>query len=157
VAHPDQLIALEAIAWLQFSKTPPRCQDGVEELTNLISQIPKPSKPDGAYPPETLKIFQWTGRLREFAESAAERKATAASLAKLDAAVAAHGPEVEQRYLQGREETREVVKQFDQKTQAATDKADTARLGIERRLLASYLIDFPYEDAVRQIVGGLDQ
>jgi serine/threonine-protein kinase len=157
VEHPDQVIALEAAAWLQFSKVPPRCEDGVDDLAELISRISKPSKPDGPYPPEVLGVFRWTGRLREYAESAAQGKASAANLAKLDAAVAAHGPAAEQPYQQGREETRAVLNKFDRAIEAATDKADTARLQIERRLVASYGMDFPYDSAVRQIVAGLDQ
>jgi hypothetical protein len=50
-----------------------------------------------------------------------------------------------------------VLNKFDRAIEAATDKADTARLQIERRLVASYGMDFPYDSAVRQIVAGLDQ
>ena len=100
---PNALLPLQAIAWLQFDwkRT---YQSGVEELTKLVSKIPKPKKPNDSYQESELQVLSWAGQLREFATIAAEegKRPSADSLASLDAAVAKHGPEAVSSYEEGR-------------------------------------------------------
>ncbi len=151
---PDLLLPLEVLAWLRFERR--LYPAGIDDLTELMSKIPRPKKPKEALPAELVYLFPWVGRLREFAAMVDERPVPEPSLARLDAAVAAHGAEAVKLYEQGREATRAVASDFDAKAASATDEATRAKLKIDRRQVAAYAV-FPFDDAVQAILAGMDR
>ncbi len=153
--QPDLLLPAQGLAWLNFEKR--TYGRGVEELVELVSRIPKPRDPTDTYPEEVAEVFRWTGRLREFAGTAEEGpyRPRPSALEALDAAVDAHGAEAVRQYQAGRDYTRHVLQGFDEQIEAASGAAQ-ARLRMERRRPRSYA-SFPYEDAVKKILAGLDE
>jgi serine/threonine-protein kinase len=155
VEHPTLLLPWQAAAWLEFEKR--TYQAGVEMLEKLVAKVPSP-KIGSTLAPEMSPWFTWVGRLREFAASVVEDnlRPSAASLEKLDAAVAAHGKEAQKLYDQGREETRRTIEKFDTAAAEATDEATRAKLRVDRRQLTRYAA-FPFEEIIQQILAGLEQ
>jgi hypothetical protein len=151
---PDLLLPLEVFAWLRFERR--LYQAGIDDLTELVSRIPRPKKPKDALPAELVYLFPWVGRLREFAAMVDERPVPEPSLARLDTAVAAHGAGAVKLYEQGREATRTIARDFDAKAAAATDEATRAKLKIDRRQVTAYAV-FPFDEAVQAILVGMDR
>jgi TusA-related sulfurtransferase len=152
--RPSDVLAIQALAWLHFDRNV--CQAGVDALLQMVGQI-KPHPADvGPRAEELRRLLFWTGQLRQYAvEAAAEgRRASAASAAKLDAAVASLGAEAAQSYDEGRATTRAVMADFDRRI-ADADEATAARLRIQRRLLMNYA-GFPFDEAVQQILRGVE-
>ena len=153
--HPDLLLPLRGIAWVHFEK---RAYDrGMDVLVDLVSKIPQPESPTDPYPEESAEALRWAGQVREFAATAERRPYTPPewTLEELDAAVDAHGPNAAKHYQQGREQTRNVMQQMDERILKG-DEATQARLGVERRQLRTYA-SFPYEEAAERILAGLDE
>jgi hypothetical protein len=153
--RPELVSPLEAIAWLRFDRL--AYEGGVSELVELVGKLAKPKSPSDTLPADVQQTFVWCGQLREFAaEGPVENKRPSAdTLAALDAAVAAHGPEAETSYEQGRTKTRKILNDYDQKIAASPDEAEKGRLKVERRRLLHYA-DFPFDQTTREILGGLD-
>jgi len=154
--HPELLLPLQGIVWARFEKR--LYPAGIDELTKLISKIPQPKKPGSPYTEEQQQVFYWAGRLREFAALTAEegRKPSDSAFATLDSAVSRHGADAEKLYRDGQAKSRETYRDFGQRLATAETEADTAKLKIERRRSVHY-VDFPYDQSVRRILGGLDQ
>jgi len=156
IENTGLLLPLQGLVWVHFEKRSYR--SGMRALTDLLEAVPKPGRPGAAYPPEAQAAFQWAGRLREFAATAADARYRPASqsLDEVDAAAAAHSPQVVQLFQQGRERVRKTVGEFDAKIAAAASEADTARLKIERRQLNRYA-SFPFDELVGRVIDGLDE
>ena len=160
VEHPNWLIPLQGTAWAWFGER--NHTAGVSELRGLVSNIPKPRSTTGQYPEYVRKLFIWTGRLRQFAEIVDERspRLPPRSLAELDAAVKAHGSTAQGLYDQGRQESRDRKEQIEKEAEDARKAGNlataTQRLTVARYLLHSYLV-FPFDDALKQVAGGLDR
>ena len=155
IDYPDLLLPVQGLAWMHFDKR--TYERGVDQLVELVARIPRPSDPAGPYPDEAAAIFRWAGQLREFAD-VAEREAyrpPTSALETLDAAVAAHGQEAGRSYREGRDQTRSIVQQFDQRI-LTEDEAAQARLRVERRQPRSYA-SFPYDEAAQKTLAGLDE
>jgi len=155
IDHPNLLLPVQALAWMYFDRR--TYERGLEQLAELVGRIPRPSDPADPYPEEAAAIFRWAGQLREFAD-VAERDAyrpPESALEALDAAVAACGPDAGRSYSEGRDRTRSIVQQFDQRIMTE-DEAAQARLRVERRQPRSYA-SFPYAEAVEKILAGLDE
>ena len=87
--------------------------------------------------------FEWAGRIREYAAGVGDpSRQLTEETAALDAAVAARGPEAVALYNKGRQHSKEILADFDNKIAAATEEADKGTLIVKRRLLANYA-DFP--------------
>lgn len=156
LAHPELLLPLRAMAWMRFERQ--TYTAGVGELAEMVAAVPK-AKPGEAIPKDVQEMFIWTGQLREFAEEAAEGnfKAKPDSLARLDAAVSAHGDAAVRFYEQGRSSTQSKARAFDQQINDANlDEATRKRLKIERRQLPNY-VSFPYDGIAQQILAGLEK
>jgi len=153
--YPQALVPCQAIAWLRFERR--MNQPGVEELTVLISKIPRPKPPASSYSQAELQLFQWTGQVREAVLEATEegRRPSAQSFAALDAAVAAHGAEAQKLYEQGREASRAVAADFKKKIPAAETQAEAVSLTIQSQTVARY-VDFPYDACVAHILEGME-
>ena len=154
--HPKLLLPLEGMAWLRFGNR--NYLTGVNELAELIGNVPKPEKPADAYPEQAQRLFYWAGQLREFAATAVQERLRppADSLAALDAAIAAHGNRAERFYRLGQARTRAKVDDFDRRLAAAGTRADAAKLRMERRRLVHY-VAFPFDRAAQRILAGLDR
>jgi hypothetical protein len=153
--HPNLLVPGEALAWVQFEKR--SYTNAVNELTDLVARIPKPKKPGEAYPAESQQMFQWVGRLREFAGGVGDKRpAPQEALQKLDAALAAHGDAATKSYEEGRALSGRVLKEYADQIQAAPDDAKRSRLERERLQLPQYAV-FPYEAAAKSVLDGLDR
>lgn len=151
---PELLLPLQALCWIRFERR--MYQAGIDDLAELFTKLPKPQRPREPFPPELEYLFRWAGQLREFAAQVDERQAPEASLRRLDAAVAQHGPELGTLYEQGREQTRQRNRQFDAQAAAARDPATQAKIMIDRRQVSSFT-GFPFEEAVQAILAGLDR
>jgi hypothetical protein len=156
IEYPKLILPKQAIAWLRFERL--TYDNGVAELVDMVSLVPKPAKPGDELEEEAKLLFTWSGQLREFAaEGVVEnRRASAKSLSLLDASIAAAGPEAKKYYEQGRAKTKSVLADFDQKIAAATEEAERSRLKIERRQLPHYA-DFPFDRAIRDIIAGMNR
>jgi hypothetical protein len=154
--RPDLLLPLQGIAWACFEKR--AYQEGLEELTELVSRIPQPKNPVGPYPEAQQQVFSWAGQLREYVVLTVEpsRLPSAGSLAALDAAVARHAAEGQRLYEEGRARSRAIFAEFQQRITAAESEALAAKLKVERRGMLPY-VEFPYSQSVREVVGELEQ
>jgi hypothetical protein len=152
--RPGEVLAPQAMAWLHFDRGV--CQAGIDALLQMVGQLKPQATPADPRTPDLSPLLLWVGQLRQYAvEAAADgRRASPASGAKLDAAVAALGPEAAKTYEEGRTKTRDVMADFDRRI-AEADEATAARLRIQRRLLMNYA-SFPFEEAVQQIVRGVE-
>jgi serine/threonine-protein kinase len=147
-AHPAAIIGWEASAWAKFEKL--NYTGGVADLAEAVKRLPA-----GDLPEPVRRAIPWIGRLREFAAAgvAPERRASAASIAALDGAVAKRGGEVAKLFEEGRQAVRTVIANFDR--QAAMGTADEqAKLSLERRHLRHYA-SFSCETAVQEVLAGL--
>jgi hypothetical protein len=154
--RPELLLPLQATAWVRFDKR--SYQAGIDELTDLMSKIPKLKKAGDSYPDDVQRIFCWAGQLREFTVISADeaRRPSANSLAALDAAANAHGPEAQRLYGEGRAKSQAVYADFEKRIAGADDEATAKKLKIERRRMVHY-VDFPFEQSAQHILGGLDE
>jgi serine/threonine-protein kinase len=151
--RPDLLLPLQGIVWACFEKRV--YQAGVEELTELLSKIPQPKDLD-PYPEAPQQVFSWAGQLREYAVLAVEpsRQPSAGSMAALDAAVARHHVDGQRLYEEGRAKSRAIHAEFERRITAAESEALAAKLKVERRGMLHY-VEFPYNQSVQQVLGGL--
>lgn len=150
------LLPLQAVAWMRFEQR--AYQSGIDKLSELAAIIPPPKTPNASYTEDYPQLFEWIGRLREYAAEAPEelRRPSSISLSALDEAVAKAGADAQLAYKRGRAKSRAITADFDKRIAAATTGADTAKLKIERRRIVHY-IDFPYDPVVRRILAGLDR
>jgi serine/threonine-protein kinase len=156
IQRPDLLLPLQGIAWARFEKR--AYQAGLEELTELVSKIPKPSSAADSYPEAQRQVLSWIGQLREYAVLTVEpsRRPSADSLATLDATVARCTIEGQRLYEGGRAKSRAIHAEFQQRIAAAESEALAARLKVERRGMLHY-VEFPYSQSVQQVMDGLEQ
>ena len=154
--YPQQFLASQAIAWLQFDRR--SYQAGVEELVQLVKRLPPPKQPSDPLPDDLRQVFRWVGMLREYAAGTAEegRRPPEQVFAQLDSAVAALGDDATQSYQQGRGDSRDVMEDFDKKIAAASDDVTLSKLRVERRQIG-YYATFPFDEATQRILDGLDQ
>jgi len=154
--RPQLILPRMGIVWLRFEKR--SYGQGVEELRDLIAAIPAPQGANAAYTPEQRAVFEWVGRLREFAALAPEPawRPAAEVLGELDAAVAKHTSEALAAYTAGRTETQKVIAEFDRRLGEASTPAAVARLRIERRQLSRYA-ELPFDELLDQILAGMEQ
>jgi hypothetical protein len=131
-------------------------QSGVDELTELVSKLPKPKKLNEPYAEADLQVLYWVGRLREFAAIIPDTKPSPDSLDALDAAVGRHGPDAQKSYEEGRVKTRSVRDQIQKQIAEADPGADATMLKTTSRNVDKYVL-FPYKQAVQRILSGLDE
>jgi serine/threonine-protein kinase len=156
-AHPELLLPLEGLAWLEFDKRAPTA--GLTALTRLATVIHKPADDAEPFPPDAARALVFAGQLREFASASVEDKEhlPQEALEKLDAALAALGDAAVQTYEQGRSMSRKIADDFDAKlADPNLDEATRSKIRIERRLLNRY-VPFPFEASVKSILDGLDR
>jgi len=148
--------ALQAIAWLHVDKR--AYPFAGNALVELIDKVPKPPKITDPYSLDAKSIFLWAGQLRQFMAltTRSHLRRLSRSLAKLDAAVAAHDAEAGRFYDQGRQQSETVAADFDQRIAAAEDEAEAKMLKVQRRLVTPYC-SFPLDKFSRKILAGLDQ
>ena len=70
--------------------------------------------------------------------------------------MAAHGDAAKRVYEQGRNRTRETVKQFEARLESAADEATGAKLRVERGKVTSFA-QFPYDAAIQLVLADLDR
>lgn len=154
-ARSSELLPRKALSWLKAANQQTQAV-AIDELAGLISTIPVPSKPGEVYSAEAQPAFLWAGKLAEFAAGVAENKDVAErNLAKLDEAIKAHHPKAKEFYYQGRDQSRAKLRDFDEKIKGASE-VDQARLRLDRRQLGNYA-EFPYDQEVQTLLGGMDQ
>jgi serine/threonine protein kinase len=156
IERPTAAIPHQAIAWLRFERQ--NYDGGLAELTDMLAKLPKKDDAEAIDPEYAKEVFAWCGQLREFAAEAPTdtRRAPAKSLAAIDAAIAARGPDAKADYERGRAKTREVLGDYDRKIESAKGDAERGLLKVERRQLSHY-VDFPFDQALRDILAGLDK
>ncbi len=156
IKKPASLFPSQGTAWVRFEKrsyTP-----GVNDLLELVAKIPKPKKPGDPCPPQLQQLFSWIGQLREFAATAEEPtyRPPAELLANLDAAVTDHGSDADRFYQQGRDHSRDIVIDYENKLANSQARDDISRLKVDRRQLVHYAA-FPQEKFAKEVLAGLDQ
>lgn len=160
IDHPQVLLARQAIAWAHFRGKSYRA--GLSELTDLIAAIPRPKAPSDSYTPEQQEVFQWTGRLRQFAQLVPRpvQQPPEASFHKIDQAVTLHGSRAQELCQKGRTESADRVTDFDRRIEEAQQRSDAAAVSkltnVDRPQIANYA-EFPYETGLGRILAGLDQ
>ena len=154
--YPDMVLPLQGVAWLRFVER--TYQSGVDELAQLVAKIPDPKKPGDPYPEADRQAFYWAGQLREFAALADEegRRPNADSLAALDAAVGRRGADAQHAYDEGRAKSRDRHDDFTKRIAETANEAVKSKLSLDRHTLSSY-VNFPYTQAVQEILTGMDQ
>lgn len=156
LANPDLLLARMAIVYLRFDKR--SYSPAVEELRDLVAAIPVPKGPAESYAAEDRALFDWAGRLREFAALVPEDawRPAESLLGEVDAAMRQHTSEAVQLYSEGRSRTRAVVADFDRQLSEAATPAVAARLRVERRQLARYA-ELSFDQMLNRILAGMEQ
>ncbi len=154
--YPELLLPRMVIVWLRFEKrTYPQ---GVQELRDMIAAIPVPKGPAESYAPEHRALFDWAGRLREFAALVPEDawRPSESLLAEADAAAGQHTSEALQLYTEGRSRARAVVVDFERQMGQAATPAAAARLRVERRQLARYA-ELSFDQMLDRILAGMEE
>lgn len=151
--HPDLLLPLQGIAWVSFEKR--SYPSGMDALVELVSKIPKKSIP---YSDANRQMFYWAGQLREYVALTIDRRPQSldSSLSALDAAIASQNADAQRSYEDGRAKSRAVYAAFERQIATAESASATATLKMEGRQVTRYT-DFPYSQAVEQILAGLEQ
>ncbi|MFZ5829361.1 MAG: protein kinase domain-containing protein [Planctomycetota bacterium] len=154
--HPELLIPRMGAVWTRLDKGQHR--DALGELAQMIESIEKPLDPNGTYPTEVLRAFQWAGQLREYAGGAVPKPYTPTDemLAAVDAAVGKHDAAAMAAYEEGRKRTRAKLNEFDRRIATETDEATSKKYAIDRRQLVHYA-SFPYDQITAEIIAGMDQ
>lgn len=153
--YPELTMPMQGLAWLHLEKRD--FAEGAKDLLELVNRVPPPKRPGDRYPPETIAMFRWAGKLREYAASADERQsAPAATFQKIDAAVADRGDAATQAFETGRKESRAVLDGFNKVMENANDDATKVKANIERRLMVNYA-SFPFDAAVQEILQAVDR
>jgi hypothetical protein len=150
--HPALLLPIQSLAWIEFEKR--SYASGVSQLVRLVGQIPTPQAAAG-YSPAELNLFEWVGRLREFAGAAVDPSYRPAGLEELDDAVARHAPAAAQRYQAGRAETTRRLARFDQRA-ASGDAADQSLARVQRQQVIQFA-EFPFGPAGQEILDRLEK
>ncbi len=147
LAHPDNVLAHEAVTWLYFIKR--QYASGLKSLEAMVQAIPVPAA-DSDYDSSSLALFEWAGRLRELAMNAnwTTQKIEPTSAASLDKNVSVGSKSAQQAYARGRASVQQIIAQFDQ--QIREDPSSEVRVDVERRRLTAYA-DFSIESAAATI------
>jgi eukaryotic-like serine/threonine-protein kinase len=154
--YPNSLLPLQCIAWLRFEKR--TYLPGIEKLAELVAKIPRPKKPSDSYADLDLQMFYWVGQLREFVAVATEDipRPLADALAALDTAVGRHGPDAQRSYEDGRKKTQAVRDDFQKRIDDADSEAEAKLTQTHRKAMGQY-VTFPYDQAVKRILDGLNE
>ena len=149
--HPDHLLPLQGIIWVWIEKR--KYSSGMDALLELVSKVPRPKQPD-TYSQPRQQIFYWAGQLREFIALVA-KEGRRPSATALDEAVSRHNADARRLYEEGRTKSRAIHADFVRQI-ATAESAAAAMLKLNSRKVTRY-VDFPYDQAVQIILGGLDQ
>lgn len=149
---PDLLLPLQGTAWGLFEKR--AYPSGVDALVELISKIPKSTKAD-SYSRSQQQVLYWAGQLREFVALAVD-DGHRISLSALDAAVLHQNADARRLYEEGRAKSKAIHATFERQIATAESAVTAATRKIESRQVNRY-VDFPYDQAVQQVLDGLDQ
>jgi type VI protein secretion system component VasK len=142
-------------AWIDFEKN--NCAAGIVELTQVIGRLPAAKSPDDVPAKEHQPIFEWAGKLREFAETLAKNKVpTAEQLAALDAAVERQGKPAAKAYKIGRDKVAAIRTNFDTQMENAPDDAKRFQLRVDRHKLKNYMSAFPFDVHIQRATATLD-
>lgn len=150
--HPALLLPIQALAWIEFEKR--SYAAGARHLVRLIDQIPAPQAAAG-YSPAELNLFEWVGRLREFAGTAVDPSYRPAGLDEIDRTVAKHAAAAAQRYQGGRAETARRLARFDERA-ASGDAADQSLARVQRQQVIQFA-EFPFGPAGQEILDRLEK
>lgn len=160
LARPEELVTYLGLAWTKLYR---RDYNGaVAEMINLVSQWEasqvKPKAGLIVTQLDPTEVFSFLGRLREYAARVpdASESPQEESFRKLDAAVEQLGAEISRAYQEGRQQSQQILTQFDQQLANAPDQATLVRIRYQRRQLGQYA-SFPFESISRQILAGLNR
>lgn len=134
-AHPDSVVAHQAIAWQHFIQR--RYKQGIASLEQMISNLPQPE--DGQWQGINADRLRWAGALRGYALYAADPPATVEDTAKLDQLVVSLAGDAKSLFAIGTQATRAEVQRLDAEVAKATEDQVISRLRFQRRLLSHYL------------------
>lgn len=158
--RPEELVTYLGLAWTKLYR---RDYNGaVAEMISLVSQWEASQiKPKAGLIVTTLdasEVFSFLGRLREYAARVpdAGESPQEEALQKLDGMVEQLGEEISRAYQQGRQQSQQILNQFDQQLAGTSDQATLVRIRYERRQLGRYA-SFPFESISRQILAGLNR
>ena len=155
----NSLLAHHALAWQNFSTG--KLAEGVKHLEKLIEHLPdaEPGTPAHAY---AQHVFEWAGKLREYAKSAAEPKPKPEDIKPLDNIdnMIVERKKVDQqafdKYKAGVDAVRDKWKDIDKKLAKTIDPGDKAKLRRDRRRL-TYYTSFDFDVAEALLRATLDQ
>lgn len=157
LAHPNNLVALKARAWLWcLALSYPGGPRPEMSLDELVRQLHEPA--NGATPDQYAAILGWVGEIREYVDLIVEGKpaGTESQLQQLDAAVNEQGTAAEDHYNKGRQRIGALVAQFDKQLAETQDASAKNRIRMNRKSLKNY-VSFPDNLAVKMVVEGLDR
>ena len=102
-------------------------------------------------------ILPWVGRIREYAATIARenRRLTDANAATIDEAAAQSGKAVETLYLQGRDQMRKQIEDFDRRFPEMKNTKDIAGLNLRRKSISDS-VTFPFKAVAEQIIINLE-
>ncbi len=153
LSHPDQLFSHRAAIWLHFHKN--KYDVGFAKLNQLLERISSANEMESGYDEETLALFEWTGRLRQLAQSAdwTTRLPSELDLRKYNASFQRFGEEAVRHESLGRRFVVDSIKEFERNAAAGKPGYESFR----KDNIDVYVGKIANQDSLRQIQSGLDQ
>ena len=153
LSHADQLFSHRAVVWLHFYRN--KYDVGFAKLNQLLEQIPSADEMDSGYDEETLALFEWTGRLRQLAQSAdwTKRVPKQLDLEKYDSTFQRFGDEARRHESKGRSFVVKAISDFERNAAAGKPGYESFR----KDNVDQYVGKMANQDSLGQIKSGLDK
>jgi serine/threonine-protein kinase len=155
LAHPQALAAHELSVWVHFTRR--QYVSAMAALQQLAAELPHP-KPAEPYSEDALRLFEWTGRLREFVSLegvVSEDPRLLLYAGRIDELVEKHRPEARSEFQAGRMHVQTAYADLQTRLAAAKDEQLQARLRLESRQPTSYA-SYSLPDSATRLLRGLE-
>ena len=151
--QPNHWLPLEAAVWLRY-----RRQDFSGGVSDLLQLVGKLAASEAESANATQGVANWSGRMREFAATAAsdQRRPPAAFFEQIDEAAGRLPAAAQAAYQQGRQHVKKVAGDFDKQIDDTSDKQEQLAIQVKRRQLTEYSV-FPTDASARKLIDGMQK
>jgi serine/threonine-protein kinase len=146
---PTLALPAQGLAWTHFQR---RNQvEGLAYLTELVDKLSLLKPPSGTFSGTELQILKWVGQLREFVAADQSASVNEDPLRQLDAKVNALGEQAVRLYESGREATRTVSNNYENRLETANPEQTQQLLRVFRGSV-HHFATFPVAEAVQGVL-----